>query len=735
MLCRRCLALVIVVAVIAPSLGFSYLLMAEAYVARPIIRGDVLIDDPRYSAPYVLLPGGSFNITLFSRAGGVSGAEVALVAPNASVEGEVAGYGELPETNYYYVTVKLPEDIEPGLYDIAANVSIGSSVVGLTSPRSVWVVREYPDVLHVMHISDTHLGLFVDGRHAYERYEAYVLLANALRDVNAVFITGDCVDVGSDLDSLKLFYSMTNQIRRPTFIVPGNHDWAQVFSYNDFRYKFYGVYIGRKHWVRSIGNITLVGLNTGSEGYLDTAELKWLSKTLNSSRERAVVLLFHYPIFNEPGRFRGSHKDLGPLISHLYSSWRDHLKDSLKPLLKLIDENPNVVAVFAGHIHRDAVALYNDRVWVVTTTTACAGRPYYRGFHLVDIYANGSVKVVVPKGRRLLSDTSSFKVEDNVFRVITHHDEDMKFYAYSVWASKAFELTLKNAPLYFYLNSSVPPRSYKLYGDVSSVKEVKHWLYGKYLVFEVAVDVEPGTNRTFIVASYEDREPPSVRIELVTPRRPIAGKQRVSVSIRAEDRSWGVREVKLLYRTPRAGSWSEVAALPASPGRYTASIPPLKTGEVVMKAVAIDWAGNRAESRELSLKYVVVTKTRTSTTTTTTTVMTTTTPITTTTTTATTTAGTTTTTAPTATTTTVTTTTTTPAATTATATITTATTTVATPVTTPTTTATEQLTQRTSLTTTATAVTTAPIATWWVLAVGAVVVAVIVAVVIALRRR
>ncbi len=605
------LVTILIIALIATS---AYVpTKVSASVGEVVPNPSLYVFSPRYSAPYPTLPGGVLNVTIYSRLGDVKVVGIELVAPNLTYSVSPKGKYVLTCTyggKYYVFPIALPKDIKPALYDLIVKVVVNGKEYGLWSPRSVWVLKGWPKELRIVHISDTHLGLFVDGRFAKDRLKTYILLANALKDTDVVIITGDIVDVGSNMNALKLVFQLINQLRKPTYIVPGNHDWAQVNTYDEFMSKYFGVYVGTPHWVRRLGNITLIGLNTGADGYLSPDELSWLNHTLAEVKGTSIYLLFHHPIFFNPGKYVASWSNPTPILKALYSSWREHLKDSLIPFLKLIGTYKGVRAAFAGHIHRDSTALLNGRFWMITATTADAGRPFYRGFRLVNIFANGSVKFILPRGAKLFSYESSFRADDDTIRVNEVTDNELTTFLYHVVTTDKFQLDIKDAPLYFYLNASVAPSKYRLYGNTSLVKDVKVFKYGKYILYEVVIkELRPNEEFTLVISSYKDSKAPNVDISLYTPMKPIAGKQGISVSINAVDSGWGVKEVYLLYKTPTMSKWKYVKALHSGPNTYSAYIPPLSTKELTMKALAIDWAGNKAYSKPVTIEYIIPQKT------------------------------------------------------------------------------------------------------------------------------
>lgn len=149
------------------------------------------------------------------------------------------------------IEVYLSPDLGSGLYTVVVEAVVDGTRYEVVSPRSLWVVEEYPTSLKIMHLSDIHIGISMDNWWASDRYERYVALANYI-EPDIILITGDIADVGSDIYSYRDFMRITNKFLRPTFCVPGNHDWSQVDSLSSF-YKLYGTYVGPRYWVREVG--------------------------------------------------------------------------------------------------------------------------------------------------------------------------------------------------------------------------------------------------------------------------------------------------------------------------------------------------------------------------------------------------------------------------------------------------------------------------------------------------
>lgn len=572
------------------------LVLAVALGALPITaQGEVeaRIIDPRYSVPVPVLAGGSFNITVVPA---ISGRPVAswIVAPGYNfslvVDSVLAGGSET------VVEVKVPGEVKPELYDLY--VKVGGVV--LREPRSVWVLAEWPERLQFVQFTDIHIDVVSDGVHSTSYYRAAILLLNAL-PVQFAIITGDDVDVGSDISSLKLFREVTNTARKPTFIIPGNHDHSQTEE-ESFRNKYYGLYVGPPTWYRVLGKFLLVGLDTGYEGYIDSVQLRWLEGVLSRHRDKVKIILMHHPLFNY-GVFRevqGSYKEAEKLENVMYYSWRDRMEYA-REFLRLIEEY-GVNAVFSGHVHGDGVVYYNSKTWFVATTTTCGGirGGDYRGFRIIAIDDEGVVEQLGAPGKDPLRGFSSYNIEKIKAKVA--HDAPMS--AYSIWIKTLpdFELSLTNASLHFYLNSSITSESYRLFLGADSARGFRIKPYGRYALGEAWIELRPSLDLVLVASSYKDEDPPVAKILMYSPRKPRSGES-VLVYVEASDEGWGIKEIYLGYSTN--GSQGRIPLLFVQGRTYQARLPPLKAKSVEVRAVAVDFAGNEGSSSEVVINYTV----------------------------------------------------------------------------------------------------------------------------------
>ena len=569
----------------------TLLLLALAILAAvPLALARPRILDPRYSVPLPLLPGQLLNVTLIDVENATIGG-VWITAPGVNYTLKLLNVTAQGDT--VVLTLRVPEEVRAGLYDVY--VRVGDEVLG--EPRSVWLLSAWPSRLLIMHITDVHIDIVTEGVHSTTYFETAMGLLNTLPADLAV-ITGDCVDVGSDLGALKVFSQVTNRARKPTFIIPGNHDHSQTDS-ESFSKLYYGRYVGPAYWYRVIGPFLIAGLDLGMEGYPDSQQLKWLEGVLSRHRDKVKIILMHHPFFRYGvfGEINGSWKSIEDLSNVIYSSWAEHM-DAAQEFLRIVEEN-GVRLVLSGHVHGDGVVLYNGVTWFVTTTTTCAGvrEGDYRGFRLIEVREDGSVKIYGIPGRDPLKEFSSFNIEEALIRTIP--DPELRANTALVRLGRGLGIEPQRIHVYMYLNGTVPADRYALYGNLSLVEGYSLTPYGDLYLANVTLRVQPGVEIQVTASCYKDEWGPEVRLLFYTPRKPVAGRDSVTLYVKAVDEGWGIKEVKVSY-TANA-TRGEVNALRVSPTTYRAVLPPINATALHITVKAVDLAGNTSvEEGEIS---------------------------------------------------------------------------------------------------------------------------------------
>lgn len=142
-------------------------------------------------------------------------------------------------------------------------------------------------------VSDTHIG----NPTAQEDLERTIADINSNPSLEFVVITGDITEFGSD-EELKLAKQIFDTIKKPWYILPGNHDtnWSESGS-NSFRVVF-----GAETFAFTHKGYLFAGTGSGPNmrmgpGQIPRENVVWLDSVLNHlpDPEMPIVFLNHYP--------------------------------------------------------------------------------------------------------------------------------------------------------------------------------------------------------------------------------------------------------------------------------------------------------------------------------------------------------------------------------------------------------------------------------------------------------
>lgn len=157
----------------------------------------------------------------------------------------------------------------------------------------------------ILQISDTHIvpeGVLVSGRlDTADALARLVARINSIRHqigpIDALLVSGDLSDDGS-AESYARIKTLIVPLDLPTYVIPGNHDardpmraaFAKDLPEN-----------GPLNWVRRIGGIHLIALDTLVEGQkwgtLSSDSLSFLQNALSDAGDAPVLLALHHPPF------------------------------------------------------------------------------------------------------------------------------------------------------------------------------------------------------------------------------------------------------------------------------------------------------------------------------------------------------------------------------------------------------------------------------------------------------
>lgn len=148
---------------------------------------------------------------------------------------------------------------------------------------------------------DTISIAFLTDLHFQKNQPSAAQMAKIIEEINAsdldyVVINGDVSNTGSR-DELLHADSLFQNLEKPWFIVPGNHEmnWSESAG-RDFTDIF-----GSDRFLQNIGEYVFIGINTGpfmrmGDGHVKTEDIRWLDSTLNTLPGKRVLFFAHYPL-------------------------------------------------------------------------------------------------------------------------------------------------------------------------------------------------------------------------------------------------------------------------------------------------------------------------------------------------------------------------------------------------------------------------------------------------------
>jgi 3',5'-cyclic AMP phosphodiesterase CpdA len=207
-------------------------------------------------------------------------------------------------------------------------------------------------------VSDPQFGFISDNKGYAEEtslYEKAVEKINELRPVFVV-ITGDLVNNRTNKAQWDEFRRITSKIKPRVYIVPGNHDLGHELTEADL--KEFDEMFGTDRFAIGYRKSRFIGINSNlikSEvPVLENEQLQWLQQQLAAAKGSDHILIFcHHPFFI---------KD--PAEPEQYFN----IKPETRARYLALFEQSGVDAIFAGHLHKNAEASY-DNILMITTSS------------------------------------------------------------------------------------------------------------------------------------------------------------------------------------------------------------------------------------------------------------------------------------------------------------------------------------------------------------------------------
>ena len=215
------------------------------------------------------------------------------------------------------------------------------SLAVMLAPAGAFASAQQQDHLRFAFLTDTHIAV---GSQSINDLSACIRDINAYDSLDFVIFGGDITNFGSD-EEIRLAKSMTDSIRRPVYVVQGNHDanWSEsgcgtfkeVFGYERFLFR--------------AGGWRFIGCNSGpdmrmSPGLVPRETMEWLSGLESGEK---TIFINHYPMDSS--------------VLNYFDVTRE---------LKRLDTR----MVIGGHLHANRVKNYQGIPAVVCRSALSAGK-------------------------------------------------------------------------------------------------------------------------------------------------------------------------------------------------------------------------------------------------------------------------------------------------------------------------------------------------------------------------
>lgn len=227
-------------------------------------------------------------------------------------------------------------------------------------------------------LADPQLGFSGNNKSFDEEVVLYEKAVTAVNKLNPDFVvlTGDLINNSKDQTQLSAFKDITSKINStiPVYYTPGNHDIGNTPADSDIE-TFIEKY-GHEKFAFKHKNNVFIGFNSciikAATPGMEEAQYNWLKEKIERSKKAEHIVLFcHHPFFVKT-------LDEADFYFNIPTGIREKY-------IKMFEEN-GVNAIFAGHLHDNAVAKYKN---MDVITTSAVGKPLGKapsGLRVVKVY-------------------------------------------------------------------------------------------------------------------------------------------------------------------------------------------------------------------------------------------------------------------------------------------------------------------------------------------------------------
>lgn len=203
------------------------------------------------------------------------------------------------------------------------------------------------------------------------------VIREAVKEINAndtklVIMSGDLTNEGSD-DELVNVKGILDKIKKPLFVIPGNHEnnWSQSAckTFNDLW--------GTDRFVTETDSLVIIGINCGpymkmGDGHIKQEDLSWLDKELSERTKsgKRVLSVCHYPITPDLDNCNDYISILQkyPVVTHIcghYHIFKQYKGGDIDALIcRALDMRNGDYGYSILEITNDSVKLYDKQIGI-----------------------------------------------------------------------------------------------------------------------------------------------------------------------------------------------------------------------------------------------------------------------------------------------------------------------------------------------------------------------------------
>lgn len=197
---------------------------------------------------------------------------------------------------------------------------------------------------------------------------------NEQNDIDFVMFTGDLIDKSFEKE-LRAMLPHLQKLNAPWYFTFGNHDrcvggYLTTLVYLEmvrnanpnfkFKKSYYSFEPKKNYKVIVLDNIITDEIT--SNGYIDEAQVKWLKKELDSSKNETVLVFMHVPVI-EP-----------------FASPNHKMRNAIV-LKQLFESYDNPIGVFQGHYHAAKITQHDNVLYVSSPALVS----YPNAFRIVNV--------------------------------------------------------------------------------------------------------------------------------------------------------------------------------------------------------------------------------------------------------------------------------------------------------------------------------------------------------------